>query len=1786
MPYTPDQKLWALQQAGYNPNQYDVDDDGNVSDKVIKQPTTGSAPITLDSLTSKPVEQSALSVLGRSALRSAFPTIAGGVGGAGGIAAASWLLGPEVGAPVTLAAMLTGSLGASAGAQKLQNSLATEGGVFDPQVASDEYKQHPYAAIGGNIAAMPLGGFSPSLANVGRAARTASSLALTGEALPIASELGSEVNPLMGVADKANLMNVALGATLAPATTVGKELVDSYRENRPINLDPKTLLGEVALGALFNKPNMIGKAVGFHDIQVPTDILPTKNDLDLRTTPSPVKQEGEVPTFVEDAASDKKRGTRLYLDEHGQPMLDKEGNPIGGGSNPNPDAPTILGGIKGEFHPQDNPVIYYLDTDGALKQGTQTYIPKGQKMGTEELSSDANDLIQSDKVSTDLEIAIKSKLDEAGLSGAVTPKFMKKMVDFAQLRGVKLNENNQLVGQNGFPINGRALLRDSITPEPATSEVNTQRAGIDTPPHELFHQFFNDLKLSKNPKDQALYQRALDLVSKSPEYAKDLASYQAQGKTGRDAEEFLTQEQGVNIAKRMLNLDEPIKPSDQWKKDFELARKAKVNPDDMTIGELRDYLSRRFLTDAPYENYYANQLGAGTTKGGTLNKDEIETKKEATIEPVGKAEETAQQKLPTLEVKPEDLKAKVEKPISKVFEQGESNLHEKQDYTPEDLTRYNELIDKSKDSTIPIKERFPIMGELEHIRNKYKGMGPNVEEVAKEQPESNLNPDEEQTPKPLERDVIQKYVKRGYGAAKEGNSNRKGDGSSATAQRLQENRRAALGEGYQKFDTIRYTMRQNRESKGMELALNKPNPDYRSEVETPEEHPNVRTNEGKELDKIINRLFARYHAREALSTIDKKEVESHVMQDIHNNGIDVSKNYSNDILPKIGHTMWRSAESYIKNAIQKHERLQAKVGTTSLDEKTGGEGDNTLGDRIGEQEDTSSNAYTTTGYELAGKLEDMGAPEGVIAKAEALGSKEVDALEFMADNGLHPDEMSGNSNNEKEQPFSALTDAVKPDIERIAKMDHPEAPLVAKGFTKFYENKRYYTGQLNNEVLKELKSHLNYTNPKELWALDNDKFQHVVERRWDMQDHGSSKIVLTPEETKIDKAVSDNLLKSLNLKNSMMSESQFQTPTPDYLPMTPSRRTIDTLTNKAGSPEHQQLIQDWHDYYVNTLGKSIRESEAALGNFSKAYDKKFANLAQQFGPIDKSSGLGIPRSWREKQLVDIMSRFNNRYARRLSYMDAIEKNPQVVSALKNPTGIGHSEIVRRVHENINGATEAEEAKRTAFSGLIRAGMLGPLTGAKDFVSNFTLGWQHMEPTQAIGSTVSALKDIKANWKASFEQGVNRENISSIEFGEGGIDSVVAGMRRMRDILSTVQGRNKLEQITRAIAMGQGRYLVKDNLAKFQNSSLSGQSKKFLEDFMPDYATNKNPTQHDLDAAAARYVESVQGTYDYRGLPHMAVQGSWAPVLSLARWNIEKMNNFNKYVIDPMTKGDFKPFLMQTLGMALGGIATEKLVEAVTGRKSKLPTAEEVKNLFEEGRDKDGFTAGAYKLMGMSSMSGYGGMLTDLARIPLDIKFNNQTQGYDNPTIWAVQSVYNHYSDLQQAIQNGDIPSVGDITNRLLSDYLQSYRLAVTHLSTEQQQKLGDSDQMRDLKIWKITHDQEVAPYGSDLPNPYLDKNIKDFKKTSDIGQAVSELPQLLSDAVDKAKGDPEQLRKNIEKLKENSFQTFPSPDSMPRSFLQYITWLSKTEGPDVASEHLGEYLQRNAINKVKSSLVP
>ena len=558
-------------------------------------------------------------------------------------------------------------------------------------------------------------------------------------------------------------------------------------------------------------------------------------------------------------------------------------------------------------------------------------------------------------------------------------------------------------------------------------------------------------------------------------------------------------------------------------------------------------------------------------------------------------------------------------------------------------------------------------------------------------------------------------------------------------------------------------------------------------------------------------------------------------------------------------------------------------------------------------------------------------------------------------------------------------------------------------------------------------------------------------------------------------------------------------------------------------------------------------------------------------------------------LMDVMTRYLDKVSRRLANYDII-RTPEVANALK--TDLGKSSEVQTVLRDIQGAAQNLGARQIALGYFTRSLMLGPLTGARDYVSNITIGMQHMDSGQVLKAYVDATANIGKNLAESFKAGVNRENISSIELGDDGTGNLIKLLRRGRDIISDVQGRNWLEQVTRATAYGQGKFLALDNMFQYSQGKLSKQGERFLDKFHPDKNWRNNKTgqltPEEIQKIAGRYTESVQGTYDLRGLPHFMVEGPLSQVFSLAKWNVEKTNNFMKHVITPAVKhGDYRPLIMQTLGMFIGGAAVTKLTELITKRRDKHASVAEIKQA--DSKEQKITSEMFYKILGLVSASGYGGILGEVTHNIMDKVYGkNKPLSYNNAFLELADNLSDNLVSVIHAIDEGAGPEiVVDALTKAVEDNVQMVRLAASYIDKDKIDKIDRGNKYRDLRTFNRLYDKPISDLSNVTPdNDLVNKETKTFKRTDDLKEAAKLLPNLIKKAVVDAKGDPDRLRANLSSLKKNSYQTMPSPDTFPTGFLQYVTFLKETQGEEAAKERLMDFLKQREVNKMKNELIP
>jgi hypothetical protein len=140
---------------------------------------------------------------------------------------------------------------------------------------------------------------------------------------------------------------------------------------------------------------------------------------------------------------------------------------------------------------------------------------------------------------------------------------------------------------------------------------------------------------------------------------------------------------------------------------------------------------------------------------------------------------------------------------------------------------------------------------------------------------------------------------------------------------------------------------------------------------------------------------------------------------------------------------------------------------------------------------------------------------------------------------------------------------------------------------------------------------------------------------------------------------------------------------------------------------------------------------------------------------------------------------------------------------------------------------------------------------------------------------------------------------------------------------------------------------------------------------------------------------------------------------------------------------------------------------------------------------------------------------------------------------------------------------------------------MAHLSADKKEDIERANKLRDLRTYNTLQGNEISDMTTPFARNLNDLDMRKFKRTGDLDEALTMLPDLVTRALERANGNPEKLQKELVKIKRNSYQTMPNPERWPLSFMNYVAFLSKTQGEEVASERVLDYLKQNAVNQAK-----
>lgn len=781
---------------------------------------------------------------------------------------------------------------------------------------------------------------------------------------------------------------------------------------------------------------------------------------------------------------------------------------------------------------------------------------------------------------------------------------------------------------------------------------------------------------------------------------------------------------------------------------------------------------------------------------------------------------------------------------------------------------------------------------------------------------------------------------------------------------------------------------------------------------------------------------------------------------------------------------------------------------------------------------------------------------------------------------------------------------MRPELDKLKAIDSPESKLAVKSVNDFHENHAKYRGQLVNEFTRKvgdivdlnsavgaIKQPLNYIKN------NTPEINEARDYFWNKQDKKETKPLSPKAQAIVDEVRSINKkVRDLAKSHSEQLGHDPERENPDYFANTIKHDVIKSKTENDKSINSQRFNKDFIDYRTKIKGQPEADAIKDLKEITDSFKGGLLvnNKSKSFGPLDKAAGFGIPRSWREENLLNSQTHYLDRVARRISYAESIQKNPEIEKAIEFFKGNKHMDAAM---STIAGTKYHEDSTITAMQNVVKSSMMGILSTANNLGTSPFMGWAHAKnPLAATINWTKSVAHIRENIADAFEAGRIRRNMSSLELG-GTTEDVITSLKELAskeginavlnrgaNIMSDINGKNWSEKITRGIDYGVG----KINAVSFFEDILKGketkQGKKFFEDFGEGIDLSKKElSKEDLSKIAGRFVDKTQGTYDERGLPRYATEGVGSSYLSLARWSLERSNNFLKYAITPALNGNYMPLFNSSLGVVFGSTLVNSLRPLITGRKDNIASFDEINEAKKQGHDVKMDLL--YKTTALVSASGQTGMIGDITKAILDRTYGkNRPQAINNVLIEASSNLTGLISEfVKQGNDTGFTPSlVLSTISQALENNLQTYRIIEGYVSADKKEDIERTNKLRDLRVFNTLSGNKISDLGIDYGVNLEDLDTKKFKQTKDMQEAESLLPSLLKKAVDKSDGSVDKLKDNISRLKSNRYPTVPDIKKNAQQAEDYIRFLIDTQGKEEATKRVNDFLETNAINKAKT----
>lgn len=670
---------------------------------------------------------------------------------------------------------------------------------------------------------------------------------------------------------------------------------------------------------------------------------------------------------------------------------------------------------------------------------------------------------------------------------------------------------------------------------------------------------------------------------------------------------------------------------------------------------------------------------------------------------------------------------------------------------------------------------------------------------------------------------------------------------------------------------------------------------------------------------------------------------------------------------------------------------------------------------------------------------------------------------------------------------------------------------------------------------------------------------------------------------------------------------------PTYFPGMANQKVTDIYRQNTDQAAISRLDKEFHDYNTKQLGLSDEASQERIDNYKKALQGSTSksDISHQdiFNGNRKAMGTPLPPTFREQDPVRNLERYFDRAAIDSAHYEHMEKDHNVLAALGQTKDAWGNKVEGGKVDNLsnNGNVKAAlhhwklehrsiaDNNEHSIASLVSSAFIsGPALEVHKIVSNVVKSLAlTTNPIQTIRAVTYGMSHILSGYNHAVENGVVKLTARS---ALGMLNGSYSAAEKMQSLASAIRKVSTIGDLTTKVGAGlvqaMNETIIPSKIERAARGDITAQ--KFLQRLDPNYSPSRQYSQQEVQQLASRSANYIHGTGDIRSLPAWMLNDSeFSGFFSLAHWSIAQTNNFMKEVYEPATRGDIKPLMIGLFGSVIGGYMIQQLRQDISGKKNPIPSLSEIAASDRGIEGNHGLVA--YNLIAAMQYTGFGGLLSQVAKYPFDAAYKNNPQGATFPLDEIASDLASTLHNVQSTIANDPnvnwVDLVKAVTQHTLSNDFQLSRIAInqgidhgliTGLPAEKKE-LGDK--MNQLRRFDMV---EGLPYQDidESSNPYMNIEQKKFKMEQDIPTAIHELPQLVGNIIQTYHASPDVMMSKLKALKQNDYGTFPSLDTAPLSFFKYLGYLQREEGPEAAQQELRSYMTHKIINESKASIVP